>query len=82
MIGAQALAQDPLYELRVYTPEEGRQADLLKLMENSGIKFLSKHKIELVAAWVANDPADPRVVTLVRHPDRRPHNPSSFLYAA
>lgn len=66
-----AIAQDPLYELRVYTPEQGRQADLLKLMENSGIKFLAKHKIELVGAWVANDPADSRVVTLVRHADRK-----------
>ncbi|MCE2812725.1 MAG: NIPSNAP family protein [Planctomycetaceae bacterium] len=71
MIGDQATAQDPLYELRVYTPEEGRQADLLKLMENTGIKFLSKHKIELVGAWVANDASDPRVVTLVRHADRK-----------
>ncbi|MFN6399624.1 MAG: NIPSNAP family protein [Planctomycetota bacterium] len=71
MVGNIAYGQDPLYELRVYTPETGRQADLLKLMENTGIKFLTKHKIELVGAWVANDPNDPRVVTLVRHPDRK-----------
>ncbi|MFM7977631.1 MAG: NIPSNAP family protein [Pirellula sp.] len=75
MIGNQATAQDALYELRVYTPEEGRQADLLKLMENTGIKFLSKHKIELVGAWVANDASDSRVVTLVRHADRKPATP-------
>jgi len=71
MIGNPSMAQDPLYELRVYTPEEGRQADLLKLMENTGIKFLAKHKMELVGAWVANDPTDSRVVTLVRHADRK-----------
>ncbi len=71
MIGNTALAQDPLYELRVYTPEQGRQADLLKLMENTGTKFLAKHKIELVGVWVPNDPTDARVVTLVRHADRK-----------
>jgi hypothetical protein len=71
MSSATAFAQDSLYEMRVYTPEQGRQADLLKLMENTGIKFLAKHKIELIGAWVPNDAADPRVVTLVRHADRK-----------
>lgn len=70
-LGDSSLGQEPLYELRVYTPETGRQADLLKLMENTGIKFLAKHKMELVGAWVAHDPNDPRVVTLIRHLDRK-----------
>jgi hypothetical protein len=71
MTSQTAMAQDSLYELRVYTPEPGRQADLLKFMENTGTKFLVKHKIELVGAWVPNDSSDARVVTLVRHADRK-----------
>ena len=69
-------------DLRVYTPEAGRQADLLKLMETAGIKFLAAHKIELVGAWVPNDPEDQRVVTLIRHADRKSCDANWAAFAA
>ena len=70
-VGNFAKGDDALYEMRVYTPEDGRQADLLKFMETTGVPFLSKHKLDLVGAWVPDDAADPRVVTLLKHADRK-----------
>jgi len=64
-------ADDALYEMRVYTPEPGRRADMLKLMEGTGRKFLAIHNLDLVAAWTPTDPADERVVTLIKHADRK-----------
>lgn len=66
-----ANADSHLYELRVYNAESGRQADVLKLIEGAGQKFMAAHHIELVAAWVPTDSSDERVVTLVRHADRK-----------
>ncbi len=72
MMGSESVrGEESLYELRVYTPEEGRQGDLLKFMETTGVPFLNKHKIDLVGAWTPNDPTDPRVVTLIKHADRK-----------
>jgi hypothetical protein len=68
---ATVYGDDRLYELRVYTPEPDRQSDVLKLIEGPGKKFLAKHKIELVGAWIPEDASDSRVVTLVRHLDRK-----------
>jgi hypothetical protein len=64
-------ADEALYEMRVYTPEPGRRADMLKLMEGTGRKFLAIHKLDLVGAWTPTDPADERVVTLIKHADRK-----------
>ncbi len=72
MLGSETVhGEEALYELRVYTPEEGRQGDLLKFMETTGVPFLNKHKIDLVAAWSPVDPNDSRVVTLIKHVDRK-----------
>ena len=68
---APAFGDDRLYELRVYTPEPHRQSDVLKLIEGPGQKFVAKHKIEFVGAWIPEDASDNRVVTLVRHLDRK-----------
>ena len=64
-------AEEALYEMRVYTPESGLRADMLKLMEGTGRKFLAIHKLDLVGAWTPNDAADERVVTLIKHADRK-----------
>ena len=64
-------AEEALYEMRVYTPESGRRADMLKLMEGTGRKFLAIHKLDLVGAWTPNDAAEERVVTLIKHADRK-----------
>lgn len=59
-----------VYELRTYTSEPGRQSDTLKLMEESGLGFMKKTGIELVAVWTPVDTKDERVFMLVRHADK------------
>ncbi len=59
-----------LYELRSYVSEPGRQADVLKLISESGIPMMAKHKQTLVGAWTNVDPKDERVFTLLSHKDK------------
>ncbi|MEQ1826301.1 MAG: NIPSNAP family protein [Pirellula sp.] len=66
----QSKANGLLYELRSYVSEPGRQSDVLKLIERSGIEYMTKHKIQLVAAWTPEDASDERVFTLVSHKDK------------
>ena len=72
--GNALLAQSPsantLYELRSYVSEAGRQADVLKLIADSGIPMMAKHKQTLVGAWTNVDPKDERVFTLLSHKDK------------
>ena len=66
----QSPSAKPLYELRSYVSESGRQADVLKLFSDSGIPMMAKHKITLVGAWTNVDPKDERVFTLLSHKDK------------
>jgi hypothetical protein len=66
-----ARADDRLYEMRVYTPEDGMQPNTLKLIEGPGVKYMAAHSIDFLAAWVPSDKSDERVVTLVRHANRK-----------
>ena len=72
--GTAALAQSPLgsklYELRSYVSEPGRQSDVLKLISDGGVPFMTKHNLTLVGAWTAIDPKDERVFTLISHKDK------------
>ena len=63
-------ADSRLYELRVYSSAEGKQAEVIDLIANAGVKFMAKHEIRLEAAWIPVDPQDDRVITLVSHPDK------------
>jgi hypothetical protein len=60
----------PLYELRSYVSEPGRQGDVLKLISEGGVPYMAKHKIQLVGAWVPTEASDERVITLVSHKDK------------
>lgn len=64
------LGQPPLYELRVYEPDEGKRSDLLGFIHEHGMKIAKSHGIEIVAAFVPVASDDDRIVTLVRHQDR------------
>jgi NIPSNAP len=57
-------------ELRVYTPNAGKQAAVNELIAKSGAKYMAKHNIELLGAWVPADANDERVLTLVAHKDQ------------
>jgi hypothetical protein len=68
------LAQTPsvgkVYELRSYVSAPGRQADVLKLINDNGLAMMAKHKMTLVGAWTNVDTADERVFTLLSHKDK------------
>jgi hypothetical protein len=74
LLATSAMAQSKpaglLYEFRSYVSEPGRQSDVLKLIASSGVEYMSKHNIKLVAAWTPEDPSDERVFTLLSHKDK------------
>jgi hypothetical protein len=55
------------YELRVYQPNDGKQAATNALIASAGVKAMTKHNIELLGAWTPADAKDDRVITLVGH---------------
>ena len=67
---AQSQSTSTLYELRTYVSEVGRQTDVLKLIKESGLPMMAKHKLTLVGAWTNVDPKDERVFTLLSHKDK------------
>ena len=70
VLTAQSPSANTLYELRTYVSEVGRQPDVLKLISESGIPIMTKHKLTLVGAWTNVDPKDERVFTLLSHKDK------------
>ena len=70
VLTAQSPSANTLYELRTYVSEIGRQAGVLKLISESGIPMMTKHKLTLVGAWTNVDPKDERVFTLLSHKDK------------
>jgi hypothetical protein len=67
---AQSPATGKIYELRSYVATPGRQADVLKLINDNGLAMMTKHNITLVGAWTNVDAADERVFTLLSHKDK------------
>lgn len=66
-----AQSESGLHELRVYSSEPGRQADVLKLISQNGVKFMAKYHIGLAAVWTPLDSKDERVFMLVSHKDKK-----------
>ena len=58
------------YELRVYHPSPGKQAATNAIIASFGNKYMAKHHIQMVGAWVPADKTDDRVFVLVVHPDK------------
>jgi hypothetical protein len=67
---SQTKSSGMLYELRSYVSESGRQSEVLKLIAGSGMEYMTKHQLKLVAAWVPEDASDERVFTLIAHKDK------------
>jgi hypothetical protein len=67
---ASAQTAPGLYELRSYVSEPGRQAEVLKLIQNDGVPFMKKHNLTLVGAWTPVNKSDERVFTLLSHKDK------------
>lgn len=69
-IGTAAEKETRTFELRVYSVEKGKQATVNTLIAKTGIKYMKKHDMELLGAWVPTDVADDRVILLVAHKDK------------
>lgn len=67
---AQAAEDARVFELRVYTVEKGKQADVNALIAGPGVKGMAKQGIEFLGAFVPVDAADERIFTVVAHKDR------------
>jgi len=67
---AHAAEDARVFELRVYTVEKGKQADVNALIAGAGVKGMAKQGIEFLGAFVPVDAADERIFTVVAHKDR------------
>lgn len=69
-----ARAEDgPVYELRIYTTNEGKLPDLLKRFREHTCALFEKHGIKNIAYWVPlakEDGADNTLVYIISHPLR------------
>lgn len=59
-----------VFQLRVYTVVKGKQAAVNTLVAKTGTKFMAKHAIDFVGAWLPADAADERIFVLVAHKDK------------
>ena len=71
-----------LFELRVYSVEKGKQAAVSNFIAKSGIKYMKKHNVELLGAWVPADASDERVITLLAHKDKESAEKNVAAYMA
>lgn len=63
----------PVYELRIYTTNEGKLPDLLTRFREHTCKIFEKHGIENIAYWVPIekvDGADNTLIYIIRHQSR------------
>ncbi|MDZ4287467.1 MAG: NIPSNAP family protein [Prosthecobacter sp.] len=69
-----AVAQDgPVYELRIYTSNEGKLDSLLARFRDHTVKLFEKHGIENIGYWVPiekADGADNTLIYLLKHKSR------------
>ena len=68
-----AAESGPVYELRIYTTNEGKLPDLLKRFRDHTCTIFQKHGIENIGYWVPVDKdkgADNKLIYIIRHPSR------------
>ena len=58
-----------LFELRIYTPAEGKLEALHKRFKDHGIKLLEKHGMTVLGFWTPLDAKDTKVYALLAHKD-------------
>jgi hypothetical protein len=65
MLSVSVQAQSPVYELRIYTCNEGKLPDLLKRFRDHTCKLFEKHGMKNIAYWVPVDKENGSETTLV-----------------
>ena len=68
-IAVMALSES-LFELRTYVPGPGKLEALEARFRDHTIGFFTRHGIEVIGFWRAEDPADLRLFYLLRFPSR------------
>jgi hypothetical protein len=66
-------ADGPVYELRIYTTNEGKLPDLLKRFREHTCEIFTHHGIENIGYWTPiskEDGADNTLIYIIRHPSR------------
>ncbi len=70
---AERLGEGPIYELRIYSANEGRHAHLIKRFREHTDRLFRKHGLEALGYWIPTEgPAKKRrrFVYLLKHPSR------------
>ena len=65
-----AIADDGVYELRVYTCEPGKLEALNSRFENHTMRLFEKHGMKNIAYWTPTDESDNRLIYIIRHESR------------
>ncbi len=71
-----------LFELRVYTANEGKLDAIHKRTKDAGLKLLEKHGMTVLGVWSPVDPKDARFFLLLAHKDKAARDASFKAFAA
>jgi hypothetical protein len=70
LLAVSALADDRVFEMRIYTAGEGKLAALNSRFRDHTCKLFEKHGITNVGYWVPLDKKDGRLIYVVSYPSR------------
>jgi len=71
-----------LFELRVYTANEGKLDAIHKRTKDAGLKLLEKHGMTVLGVWSPVDAKDARFFLLLAHKDKAARDASFKAFAA
>ncbi len=71
-----------LFELRVYTANEGKLDAIHKRSKEGGLKTLEKHGVTVLGVWSPVDPKDARFFLLLAHKDKAARDASFKAFGA
>jgi len=71
-----------LFELRVYTAQEGKLGAIHKRTKDAGLKLLEKHGMTVLGVWSPVDPKDARFFLLLAHKDKAARDASFKAFAS
>lgn len=69
-LSSSAMADDGVYELRIYTCEPGKLDALHTRFEDHTMQLFEKHGIENIAYWVPTSDDNHRLIYVIRHKSR------------
>lgn len=78
----EAPKESRLFELRIYTANEGKLDAIHKRTKEAGLKLLEKHGMTVLGVWSPVDPKDARFFLLLAHKDRAARDASIKAFAS